>query len=489
MIFALSGRSAADVCGPGRNAGKPTPSWWTKVRPVVVRNLSYFPRGVPISFIGAWIEQETDGRYWLSTKYAEVGYFQLHPDEIGALIDHRSGNIDKTTAPWSIIGPVAPIAEQIKSDPDVSMQWGGRLLSYYDQQLAGVGVPRGTDLYYGLLKAMHWSPWARIWAIHVRHALGRWPRTYAEFDGAAKKIMAGSLPWDPSTKRASSLPSCSPLTVLDRVPSFKHPDDATVAGTLPIMRVIADRYRRPLWFVPLPMPLRMRSTMLGGALGTSSSFPGIRFSKPLRGHILAKGGWGDSRPSAKSGFHAGVDIYRPKGDPVYAMAPGEVYVATKKGQAGNWVGIEHKNGWISRYMHLNERFVEKGEHVKRGQRIGTVGQTGFDPTRAAPHLHLSVLLDRTKLPEFQARYGKSSPAEYPMLSRKGIQYTAIPLEPVVPIDEYSARMAKRMASRNVMPYQGSPPVSANWPAFFAIGAIGVLGLIAAFAFWPARLRA
>ncbi|KKN02934.1 hypothetical protein LCGC14_1112820, partial [marine sediment metagenome] len=420
-------------------------------------------------------------------------------DEIGTLIGHRSNNVDKTTTPWTIVGPAAAIATQIQNNPDTSIEWGGKLLSYYDQQLTGIGVPRGTDLYFGLLKAMHSTPWTRIWAIHVRHALGYWPATYAEFYDAIGRLQDGTLQWDPETKKATRVPSCSALQILERTGTFAHPDDAFAAvSALSAITIVAGHYSRPLtWLTPISTADRTHTGggRFGGAPGhpppvcvrlgaVGTSFPDIRFGPPLRGWVVAKSGWGDSRAGAKSGFHAGIDLYRPKGDPVLAMASGNVYFAAKKGIAGNWVGIEHKNGWISRYMHLDSRTVEQGDHVKKGQVIGFVGQTGYNPANAAPHLHLSVLLDRDRVGDYWAKYGKASPSNYPMRTLHGIRYTAVPGEPVVPINEYNPGMAKRMARRGVLPYQKPPPLKSNWPAFFAVAALGTLGFVAVFTFWP-----
>lgn len=208
-------------CSAGRHEGRPTPGWWNDVYPVVIRHLDEFPPDIDIPFLGAWIENETDGRHGVLSKFGEVGYFQLHLDEIGSLIGHRADNIDKSTVPWRPVGPVAAVVAEIQTNPDASMRWGAALLSDYDQRLTKLGVPRDTNLYYGLMKAMHWSP-SRTpkWARHVRARLGFWPTTYAHFLEVAQALHEGRL--EPSLDKPlpPKLPSCTPTKILRRRDAF-----------------------------------------------------------------------------------------------------------------------------------------------------------------------------------------------------------------------------------------------------------------------------
>ncbi|MEZ4974506.1 MAG: peptidoglycan DD-metalloendopeptidase family protein [Cyclobacteriaceae bacterium] len=86
--------------------------------------------------------------------------------------------------------------------------------------------------------------------------------------------------------------------------------------------------------------------------------------------------------------HKGLDFTAPKGSPVYATGDGVVEVAHTSVTFGQVVYIDHGFGFETRYAHLTEFIVRKGEKVKRGQIIGYVGNTGLS---FSTHLHYEVL--------------------------------------------------------------------------------------------------
>ena len=86
-------------------------------------------------------------------------------------------------------------------------------------------------------------------------------------------------------------------------------------------------------------------------------------------------------------FHAGVDIGGNAGKPVRSAASGKVTFAGKKGAYGNCVIIKHKHGYSTTYAHLKEIRCKKGQQVKTGEKIGTVGSTGLS---TGPHLHFEI---------------------------------------------------------------------------------------------------
>ncbi|WP_226389065.1 M23 family metallopeptidase [Penaeicola halotolerans] len=90
-------------------------------------------------------------------------------------------------------------------------------------------------------------------------------------------------------------------------------------------------------------------------------------------------------------MHTGVDFSAPKGTPIYATGDGVVTkVVTLLNGYGKYVEIDHGFGLMTRYAHMNEFNVKKGQKVKRGECIGYVGNTG---SSTAPHVHYEVWKD------------------------------------------------------------------------------------------------
>ena len=80
----------------------------------------------------------------------------------------------------------------------------------------------------------------------------------------------------------------------------------------------------------------------------------------------------------------------PRGTPIKASAQGRVLAVDDYFFNGNTVFIDHGNGLISMYCHLDRIDVQAGDAVVQGQRIGLSGMTG---RASGPHLHWSVVLN------------------------------------------------------------------------------------------------
>lgn len=85
--------------------------------------------------------------------------------------------------------------------------------------------------------------------------------------------------------------------------------------------------------------------------------------------------------------HNGLDIAAPTGTPVYATANGVVDYASWKGSYGKLIQIKHPSGHETRFAHLSEILIVRGQVVRKGQLIGRVGSTGRS---TGPHLHYEV---------------------------------------------------------------------------------------------------
>ncbi|MFM8449332.1 MAG: M23 family metallopeptidase [Haliscomenobacter sp.] len=86
-------------------------------------------------------------------------------------------------------------------------------------------------------------------------------------------------------------------------------------------------------------------------------------------------------------MHAGIDFTAPQGTPIQATGDGVVVKAERHSGYGLTVVIRHGYGYQTLYGHMKNILVKKGQKVKRGQQIGTVGSTG---TSTAPHCHYEV---------------------------------------------------------------------------------------------------
>ena len=112
-------------------------------------------------------------------------------------------------------------------------------------------------------------------------------------------------------------------------------------------------------------------------------------------------------------MHTGVDLAMKVGNPVYAT--GDAVVETIEFDFfgyGNSVLLDHGFGYKTRYAHLNSVSVIEGMKVKRGDRIGDVGQSG---RASGPHLHYEVIYKGERV----------NPANYFDLSMSKQEYQAM----------------------------------------------------------------
>ena len=87
-------------------------------------------------------------------------------------------------------------------------------------------------------------------------------------------------------------------------------------------------------------------------------------------------------------MHNGVDMACAQGTPIYATRSGKVTrTSYQAGGAGNYVSINHLDGFSSVYMHMTHYVVSEGQNVSQGQLIGYVGSTGIS---TGPHLHFGI---------------------------------------------------------------------------------------------------
>jgi len=100
--------------------------------------------------------------------------------------------------------------------------------------------------------------------------------------------------------------------------------------------------------------------------------------------------FGGRTMGGRAEHHSGLDLSAPSGTPIYATGPG---IVTKSGWGtgyGQYVEINHGNGYITRYAHASRLIARVGDQVKAGEHIANVGCTG---RCTGPHLHYEVVKD------------------------------------------------------------------------------------------------
>ncbi|MBC8313656.1 MAG: LysM peptidoglycan-binding domain-containing protein [Candidatus Cloacimonetes bacterium] len=116
----------------------------------------------------------------------------------------------------------------------------------------------------------------------------------------------------------------------------------------------------------------------------SADFKKYNLIWPFNGEITSKFGMRNGRP------HKGLDIASPVGTPIQSVLDGEVAYVGKQRGYGNVIILKHNNELMTVYAHNDENLVEKGDNVKKGDKIATVGMTG---NTTGAHLHFEVRLE------------------------------------------------------------------------------------------------
>ena len=125
---------------------------------------------------------------------------------------------------------------------------------------------------------------------------------------------------------------------------------------------------------------------------SQSSFQPLRW--PLAGPLTSPFGkkrFFNGKPRKP---HSGLDIAAPTGARVYAPAAGKVILTGDFFFNGNSVFIDHGQGLITMYCHLNTITVKTGDNLQTGRVLGEVGASG---RATGPHLHWSASLNNARI--------------------------------------------------------------------------------------------
>ena len=116
---------------------------------------------------------------------------------------------------------------------------------------------------------------------------------------------------------------------------------------------------------------------------------GDGFKIPLEGPLTSLFGHKRFFNGQARNPHSGLDIAAPTGTPISAPANGTVVLVDDLYFNGNTVFIDHGQGLITMYCHMDKTSVTPGQFIKQGETLGLVGATG---RVTGPHLHWSVSL-------------------------------------------------------------------------------------------------
>ena len=112
--------------------------------------------------------------------------------------------------------------------------------------------------------------------------------------------------------------------------------------------------------------------------------PTFQTQSALKGRISSDFGY---RGDNDSEFHHGVDIAAKTGTAINAIATGTVVEVSNNSIYGNYIVLQHQDGYTSKYAHCSKIYKNVGDNVNMGDKIAAVGSTGRS---SGPHLHLEI---------------------------------------------------------------------------------------------------
>ena len=124
---------------------------------------------------------------------------------------------------------------------------------------------------------------------------------------------------------------------------------------------------------------------------STSTPPQPKFILPLKVKYVISAPFGEKRVTESGEVrHLGTDFAATRGSDVFAIASGTVKSASKGVLYGNTVVVDHGERVYSLYLHMDSMAVKEGDKISQGQKVGTLGSTGYS---TAAHLHLSLKIN------------------------------------------------------------------------------------------------
>lgn len=238
------------------------------------------------------------------------------------------------------------------------------------------------------------------------------------------------------------------LDKMSYVPGFRKKYDAVqyvydsvVSDLLSIDK--AEKLTNYVDGTPIDLPTELRNSNMSMPVLMSSTLSGHK-NDELHIHGMRITDWfeTDSRCSRKK--HKGIDLDLAIGDRVHSVWQGTVTYAQTNGGYGKVVYVDHGDGWQTRYAHLSDILVNKGQRVSPGTVVGLGGNSGLVISSGGgdgSHLHFEVRKDNTPLnpePFLRGKKVIQTPSKAPSTIPKLSSSESKPLEYHMEATAYTA---------------------------------------------------
>lgn len=170
--------------------------------------------------------------------------------------------------------------------------------------------------------------------------------------------------------------------------SYTHPDDLDIPGKTQVSVTLREKTTE-LNNQSIEKKYGKSSSSRYSAAANNSPYSWL-VTHPLPDMVRVSSEFGTRTLLGTTRAHEGIDLSAPSGTPIYASGPG---IVTKAGWGtgyGQYVEINHGNGYLTRYAHASRVMVQVGDRVGAGEHIANVGCTG---RCTGPHLHFEVVKD------------------------------------------------------------------------------------------------
>lgn len=146
----------------------------------------------------------------------------------------------------------------------------------------------------------------------------------------------------------------------------------------PRQPVVSEAYQVPDNDAGLPIP---------DVVSTEATAISFDYVTPVYGTLTSDFGYREHPIDGEYKFHYGVDLAVPMRTEVACFTDGKVIFTGWGDINGNYIKVEHEDGFVTLYAHLDEILVKTGEHVEKGETIAMSGETG---EVSGPHLHFQI---------------------------------------------------------------------------------------------------